>query len=150
MTSSLIKTRHTTTSPSCTTGPSPSTRMNQFRLSQPKSQSSTTSSASTLTLAGWIPLDSTGCITAVRYRCQSQLPLDFFVKNSLLNFQFITFVLQLALSPFWINVLLSMQTFVGWSKPLRMMLTGPIPKAVLVQKITHFWEGAEVRVVWWK
>lgn len=52
-------------SPSCITGPSPSIRMNRSPLSPPKSLSSSTSLASTLTSVKWTPSDSTGCTTAV-------------------------------------------------------------------------------------
>lgn len=150
-------------SPSCITGPSPSIRMNPFPPSPQKSQSSTTSLASTSTSARWTPSGSTGCTTVVCICWQGEFPMLIFWCVFLIflkddNGQIVMLLVrndqslashpppsQLALSLCWTSVLLSMPASVGWSRPPLMMLTGFIPRAELVQRITHSWENGEVR-----
>lgn len=161
MTSSQIKTRRTTTSLSCITGPSRSIRMNPSPLSPPKSKSSTTSSASTSTSVSWTPSGSTGCTTAVCIYCKSKFPMlieIMFRKKDVctkvpkwatifkrLSKPLLPVPPQLVLSPCWTSVPLSPPASAGWSSLPLMMLTGSTPKAVWLQRITHSWENAEVR-----
>lgn len=155
-TSSLIKTLHTTMSPSCTTGTSPPTRMNPSPLSPPKSQSSTILFSSTLISARWTPSGSPGCTTAVCICCHTGLQwVEFFFKNLTAiglckTHSYVhtppLILIQPGRSPCWISVPLSMQAFVGWSRPLMMWSVSTL-RALQAHWITHSWGNAEVWIM---